>query len=141
MTSRTSRSLPRRMQAAQLRQYQHQQQRQHHHQLGVVEQQQQQQQQRHVRLPRSADPSPVRTARRLESLNELHGGPLSIPFPPPQLNQFPVSQLNQFPVSQLNQFPASQELLYHDPPHQNVFSPAAMGGGQHPHHHHQVETD
>jgi len=119
------------MQAAQIRQYPHQQQRQHHHQLGVVEQQQQQ---RHARLPRSADPSPVRTARRLESLNELHGGPLSIPFPPPQLNQFPVSQLSQFPASQLNPFPASQELLYHDPPHHNVFSPATIGGGQHPHH-------
>ena len=119
----TSRSLPRRVQAAQMRQYQQQQ---HQHQQQQQQQQQLQQQQlqqvvpQRARLPRSADPSPQRTARRLESLNELHGGPLSIPFSPQQMNQF-----------------TPQDILFSDS--SRHFSPALVSGaGQAPHHHHQV---
>jgi hypothetical protein len=98
--------------------------------MRQYQQQQQQQKQRipsdqHVvpqraRLPRSADPSPQRTARRLESLNELHGGPLSIPFPPQQLNQF-----------------APPDILFSDSS-RHFSSALVSGAGQAPHHHHQV---
>jgi hypothetical protein len=127
----SSRSLPRRMQASQMRlhsqqqlyqqqqqqQYQQQQQQQY---LQQQQLQQLQQQQQRVRLPRSADPSPQRTARRLESLNELHGGPLSIPFPPTQMGQFPPP-----------------EVLYHDVS-QHKEGNFPLVSGQAPHHHHQV---
>jgi hypothetical protein len=141
----SSRSLPRRMQASQMRlhsqqqlyqqlqqqQYQqqqqqeqypphNQQQQQQQHQYLQQQQQQLQQQQQRVRLPRSADPSPQRTARRLESLNELHGGPLSIPFPPTQMGQFPPP-----------------EVLYHDVS-QHKEGNFPLVSGQAPHHHHQV---
>jgi hypothetical protein len=90
--------------------------------IAQQQQQQQQQQQHHqrVRLPRSADPSPQRTARRLESLNELHGGPLSIPFPAMPMGNFPPAELH-FSVSD-----GSHNL--------GIFPPSF---GQPPHHHHQ----
>ena len=107
--------------------------------------------------PRSADPSPHRTASRIESLSEMHGGPLPFSdaissstsgFPPIRRHLIGGSSSNLPMMTRThhslrgNPPPYSSQISYHNGGSQSLVPmntiPTDLNQSPNPHHHHQV---
>ena len=103
--------------------------------------------------PRSADPSPHRTASRIESMGEMHGGPLlarpssalSSGFHPPQRHVIGGSSSDNQMTPHRDSRMHAQPVSYQGGNHQSLVpirapldARQASSPSPHPHHHHEV---